>query len=43
MPMNYFTPNEVKPSEKTLQRIRQIARLCQRAHMKDGKYNVCMN
>jgi hypothetical protein len=40
MPMNYFTPNEVKPSEKTLQLIRQIARLC---HVKDGKYNMCMN
>lgn len=43
MPMNYFTPNEAEPSEKTLQLIRQIARLYTRAYAKDGNYEMCMN
>ena len=42
MPMNYFTPEETKPSENTLNMIRQIAYSYHA--IRSGKINVyCLN
>lgn len=42
--MKYFTPQRIQPSEKTLQLIRQVARLYTYANQGD-KHDVvmCMN
>ncbi|WP_262498692.1 hypothetical protein [Segatella albensis] len=41
--MKYFTPEEMKPSEKTLELIRRIARTCN-LMKKSGKDGVlCLN
>ncbi len=41
--MNYFTLKEAQPSEKTLQLIRQIARLYPSTHANNSSYDICMN
>ncbi len=43
LPMKYFTPKEMQPSEQTLRIIRQVGRLYQAASGKANVYKTCMN
>ncbi len=42
-PMKYFTPEELKPSEKTLNMIRQIAHCCKSIQVNGQRYTICLN
>ena len=41
--MKYFTPEELKPSEKTLNMIRQIAHCYKSIQVNGQRYIVCLN
>ena len=43
MPMKYFTPKEVRPSEKTLKMIRQIAYTYRAIKMNGKNEAFCLN
>ena len=43
MPMKYFTPNELNPSEKTLNIIRQIAHTYRAIRMENITKTYCLN
>ena len=42
-PMKYFTPEELTPSEKTLNMIRQIAHCYKSIQVNGQRYTICLN